>query len=60
MNSSRDTIKVGSLTAPYYESRGNKELRGWILPDNTVEKNPIRVERFLEKRYYILINELSK
>lgn len=60
MNSSRDTIKVGSLTAPYYESRGNKELRGWILPDNTVENNPIRVERFLEKRYYSLIRELSK
>lgn len=60
MNSSRDTIKVGSLTAPYYESRGNKELRGWILPDNTIENNPIRVERFLEKRYYNLINELSK
>lgn len=60
MNSSRDTIKVGSLTAPYYESRGNKELRGWILPDNTVESNPIRVERFLEKRYYNLIRELSK
>lgn len=60
MNSSRDTIKVGSLTAPYYESRGNKELRGWILPDNTIENNPIRVERFLEKRYYNLIRELSK
>lgn len=60
MNNSRDTIKVGSLTAPYYESRGNKELRGWILPDNTVEKNPIRAQIFLEKRYYSLINELSK
>lgn len=60
MNNSRDTIKVGSLTAPYYESRGKKELRGWILPDNTVEDNPIRVERFLENRYYNLIRELSK
>jgi len=44
MKSIYDSIRVGRVTLPYFYKR-----RGWITPDNRLEKNAFKAQLIAEK-----------